>query len=130
MVARPALTVLLATILLLGPMVPTVHAAGGGSKTRIDLPGLSEPVQVTTDRNGVRHLSAANDLDLARAQGWVHARDRFFQMDVTRRQVSGDLAELLGSSVLGSDIQSRTIGLRRAAERSASVLTPTERALL
>ncbi len=130
MVARPALTVLLATILLLGPMVPTVHAAGGGSKTRIDLPGLSEPVQVTTDRNGVRHLTAANDLDLARAQGWVHARDRFFQMDVTRRQVSGDLAELLGSSVLGSDIQSRTIGLRRAAERSASVLTPTERALL
>ena len=98
--------------------------------TTIDLPGLTSAVRVTTDREGVRHLVADNDLDLALAQGYVHARDRFFQMDTTRRQVSGDLAELLGPDVLASDIQSRTIGLRRAAERTLASLSAEERAPL
>jgi penicillin amidase len=96
----------------------------------IALPGLTSPVRVLTDASGVRHLFAENDLDLARAQGFVHARDRFFQMDVTRRSASGDLAELVGPSVIPSDIQNRTIGLRRAAERSLTVLSASELALL
>jgi penicillin G amidase len=79
---------------------------------------LSHEARVITDHDGVRHIVAQDDLDLACAQGWVHASDRFFQMDVTRRQISGDLAELLGPNLLGSDVQSRTIGLRRAAQRS------------
>ena len=52
----------------------------------VGMPGLSAPVTVTTDADGVRHLVADNDLDLARAQGYVHARDRLFQMDLTRRE--------------------------------------------
>lgn len=94
------------------------------------LPGLEAPVRVVTDRNGVRHVFAKNDLDLARAQGFVHARDRFFQMDAARRQVSGDLAELLGPSVLADDVELRTLGLRRAAERSLALLSERERAVL
>jgi penicillin amidase len=89
-----------------------------GWPTEIGLAGLEDPVQVVTDRDGVRHLTATNDFDLARAQGFVHCRDRFFQMDATRRQVSGDLAELLGIGEIGSDIQGRVIGLRRAAQRT------------
>ncbi|MBW1845313.1 MAG: penicillin acylase family protein, partial [Deltaproteobacteria bacterium] len=96
----------------------------------IALPGLIDPVEVTLDTQGVPHIIAQNDFDLARVEGYIHARDRFFQMDLTRRQVSGDMAELLGSGVLGSDIQNRTIGLRRAAERSAAVLTARERDFL
>ncbi|MFQ5457176.1 MAG: penicillin acylase family protein [Myxococcota bacterium] len=94
------------------------------------LPGLQAPVSVTYDTNGVPHIKAENDLDLFRAEGYVHARDRFFQMDVTRRQVSGDLAELFGASQLGSDVGNRTVGLRRAAERSATALSTRERDLL
>ena len=75
-------------------------------------------VEVILDRDGVPHIYASNDRDLYCAQGYIHARDRLFQMDLTRREVSGDLAEVLGPSVVGRDVQSRTVGLRRAAERS------------
>ncbi len=105
-------------------------APARGTAEDVSLPGLGSPVRVLTDTNGVRHFFAESDLDLARAQGFVHARDRLFQMDVTRRAVSGDLAELVGGSVLASDIQNRTIGLRRAAERSLAALSPGELALL
>lgn len=94
------------------------------------MPQLSSPVRVVTDRLGVPHLYAENDLDLARVQGYIHARDRFWQMDTTRREVSGDLAELLGPGALDGDIQNRTIGLRRAAERSYALLLGRERAIL
>src|SRR5262245_55880151 len=92
----------------------------------ISQPGLSAPVELKIDQAGVPHLFAANDLDLARAMGFVHARDRFFQMDSTRRETSGDLAELLGPGSLNSDVQLRTIGLRRAADRTVAALSPTE----
>ena len=100
---------------------------GGKSVT---LPGLTGTVRVITDRVGSPHIFAENDLDLARVQGFVHARDRFWQMDTTRREVSGDLGELLGPTAINGDIQNRTIGLRRAAERSVALLTSEELAVL
>ena len=75
--------------------------------TQVEVPGLSEPVGVATDNQGVWHIAAANDLDLALAQGYVHCRDRFFQMDDTRREVDGTEAELSGPSRLDADIQAR-----------------------
>jgi penicillin amidase len=96
----------------------------------IVLPGLTDDVEVTLDTQGVPHIIAQNDFDLARVEGYIHARDRFFQMDLTRRQVSGDLAEVLGAGLLESDVQSRTIGLRRAAVRSGTVLSTRETAIL
>ena len=68
----------------------------------------------------VPHIKAANAHDLFFLQGWQHAGDRLFQMDVTRRRASGTLAELLGGSALPSDVQMRTLGLRRSAERTMS----------
>ena len=105
-------------------------ATAWAEETSLSLPGLESPVRVVTDNQGVRHIYANNDLDSALAQGWVQARDRFFQMDLTRRQVGGRLAELLGSDLIPGDIQGRTLGLQRAAERSAAVLTDRERAIL
>ena len=96
----------------------------------VQIPCLEGEVEVILDRDGVPHIFAEKDLDLFCAEGYVHARDRFFQMDLTRRQVSGDLAEVVGPSAIGSDIQNRTIGLRRAAVRSFGVLTPNEIELL
>lgn len=115
----------LLVLALFAALLPAMNCGEG-----VAMPGLSAPVSVDTDKDGVRHLIAENDLDLARAQGWVHARDRLFQMDLTRREASGDLSEVLGNSTLGSDIQNRTVGLRRAAARTADNLTPEEEGLL
>ena len=81
------------------------------------IPGL-RAASVVRDADGVAHIKAQNPHDLFFLQGWVHADDRLFQMDVRRRRGSGTLAELLGSSALPSDVQLRTFGLRRTAERS------------
>jgi penicillin amidase len=108
-------------------------AAGGAAAGRpesITMPGLKAPAQLIEDRNGVTHVVAANESDAYFLQGWVHARDRLFQMDLNRRLASGTLAELLGPGALASDVQLRTIGLRRAAERSAAALLPGTRAAL
>jgi penicillin amidase len=109
-------------------LVAFLTGAQCGEKIQISC--LEGAVGYVQDSDGVPHLTAGNDLDLACAEGYVHARDRIFQMDLTRREASGDLAEVLGAAVLGSDIQNRTIGLRRAAERSLSVLTARELAVL
>jgi penicillin G amidase len=98
--------------------------------TQVEVPGLSAPVGVATDSQGVWHIEAENDLDLALAQGYVHCRDRFFQMDDTRRQVDGTEAELLGPGRLNADIQARVIGLHRAAQRSLDAAPAQFRALL
>ena len=107
-----------------------VTPAPSAVAAEIILPGLIDGVEVTLDTQGVPHIIAQNDFDLSRVEGYIHARDRFFQMDLTRRQVSGDLAELFGSGLLGGDVQNRTIGLRRAAVRSIGVLSAREQDLL
>lgn len=92
--------------------------------------GLRFPARVVVDEEGVPHLFAATEGDLMYLQGYVHARDRLFQMDVTRRTAEGTLAELLGEGALSSDAQLRTFGVRRAAERSLPLLSPEVRAAL
>ena len=87
------------------------------------IPGLRAAASVVRDVDGVPHIKASNEHDLFFLQGWQHAEDRLFQMDVTRRRASGTLAELVGSSALPSDVQMRTLGLRRSAERTMSVLS-------
>ena len=95
--------------------------AAAASDGRVRLPGLHAPASVIRDVDGIAHIVAADQHDLFFLQGWVHATDRMFQMDVTRRQASGTLAELLGAGALPSDAEARTIGLRRAAERGLPV---------
>jgi penicillin amidase len=80
------------------------------------LPGLRAAAQITRDVYGIAHIKAANEHDLFFLQGYVHAEDRLFQMDVTRRQASGTLAELLGPGAIASDVNLRTC--RRAAAPS------------
>lgn len=94
----------------------------GKSKPMIDgkvqLTILDENVTVIRDENGVPHLDAKSDADLYRAQGYVHAQDRLFQMDLARRQASGRLAEVVGAKAIDTDKQFRTFSLRNAAEKS------------
>jgi penicillin amidase len=94
------------------------------------IPGLSAPVQISFDQDGVPRLRAANDLDAAAALGFVHARDRLFQMELMRRVGSGRLAEIAGSAGLRIDMLMRTLGLRHRAEADLALLPPHTVALL
>jgi penicillin amidase len=106
--------------------VPAVLASAAPTE-RLDVPGLHAAVRIQRDVRGIPHLYAADEHDLYFGQGWVHAEDRLFQMDTTRRLASGTLAELFGAAVLASDVELRTIGLRRAAERSLTAISPAGR---
>jgi penicillin amidase len=103
---------------LVGGSLARTSAAGPPTM----LPGLQQPVRVIRDGFGIPHVYALNDHDAFFMNGLLEAQDRFFQMDVSRRQASGTLAELLGpgpgDQVLSADVFLRTLGLRRAAERS------------
>ena len=94
------------------------------------IPGLLGAASVKVDEEGISHISARNERDLYFIQGWVHAGDRLFQMDHNRRLASGTLAELLGTGALPSDVQLRTIGLRRAAQRSYDAASPRTKDVL
>ncbi|MDJ0944939.1 MAG: penicillin acylase family protein [Kiloniellales bacterium] len=94
------------------------------------LPGLEAPVTVVRDSNGIPHIFAKNDHDVVFMQGWVHAEDRLFQMDLFRRQVAGTTAELLGKAALPSDVIFRTLGFERAARRSLDAHAPEFKDLL
>lgn len=93
-------------------------------------PGMQLPGQITRDANGIAHIRAFTDFDLAFLNGWVHAQDRLFQMDENRRTASGTLAELLGPAALPTDIQLRTLGVRRAAQLSQLEFSPRLNQLL
>ena len=79
--------------------------------------------RVVRDSDGIPHIAARTEREVLYLQGFTHAQDRLFQMDVTRRQAEGTLGELLGAGALPSDVQLRTFGLRRAAERSLPILS-------
>jgi penicillin amidase len=112
-----------------------LFAAGAGAQNPhatkpSPLAGLRAAAEVSRDVYGIAHVRAGNDHDLYFLQGCVHAQDRLFQMDVGRRRASGTLAELLGPGALASDVELRTIGIRRAAQRSLDAISPQARAAL
>src|SRR5699024_3406456 len=82
---------------------------------------VTDEVSITTDEKGVPHGKATNEQDLFFTQGYAQARDRLFQMDLSRRQASGTLSELIGGQAVDNDKYFRTLGLRRAAEASFDI---------
>ncbi len=93
----------------------------------VEVPGLGDDVTVYTDADGVPTIVGQTEADVTFVQGYLHARDRFFQMDFLRRAASGTLAELLGQGALANDIQLRTLGLRRAALATWAGLSADEK---
>ncbi|MCI0398830.1 MAG: penicillin acylase family protein [Chloroflexi bacterium] len=82
---------------------------------RLYLPGLKREVVIRRDRWGIPHIHAANRHDLFFAQGFVHAQDRLWQMELNRRAASGRLSALLGEIALETDRLTRTLGFGRLA---------------
>ncbi len=92
--------------------------------------GLSAPVDITFDEHGVPRIRAATLTDAATALGYVHARDRMFQMELMRRAASGRLSEIAGPVTLAMDKEMRVLGLRRSATADYDALAPDARAML
>lgn len=92
--------------------------------------GLSAPAAVARDAQGVVTITAANRLDVARALGFAHGQDRFFQMDLIRRRAAGELAEIIGAVALDADRGARLHGFRRLARIVIERSPAAHRALL
>jgi penicillin amidase len=93
----------------------------------VKVAGLSAPVTVMRDGQGVPTLDAKALADLFFAQGYVTAQDRLWQMDVLRRYAAGDVAEIAGPDALDHDRQQRILGLRVAAQKAWEVASPEDR---
>ena len=87
---------------------------------------LQDPVTITTDTEGVAHMSGKAELDVFYAQGYQQARDDLFALDVIRREGVGTLAEVFGEDGALTDFQSRTFGFRRLAERTTEYYRENE----
>lgn len=96
----------------------------------ITLNGISAPVTVIRDKQGVPHIRAQSYDDLFFAQGFVTAQDRLWQMDASRRAAAGELAEILGPSLVRRDRQQRYLQIRAACERGLDALDAQHRHLL
>jgi penicillin amidase len=80
--------------------------------------GLSAPVTVTRDALGIPTLTGATREDVARVLGFVHAQERFFQMDLQRRQPAGELSALVGARAVAVDRQARLHRFRHVAQQA------------
>ena len=124
--------------------VAVVLVAGGSgaylhSQLRASLPqlegerevrGLGAPVRIERDALGVPVVRGGSRLDVARATGFLHAQERFFQMDLLRRSAAGELADLVGRGALEMDREIRPLRLRLVARRAVEALRADERDLL
>jgi len=97
---------------------------------RRNAPGLSGTVSVARDALGVPSVSGGDRDDVAYATGFVHAQDRFFQMDLLRRVAAGELAELFGGKALKTDKEHRLHRFRARAALALIGLPQSERRLL
>jgi penicillin amidase len=130
-------------ILLILLVAAAVIAIGGGiyarSQVRASLPqldgtasvpGLAATVRVDRDAIGVPTITGASREDIARALGFLHAQDRFFQMDLQRRQPAGELSGLVGPRALDVDQEIRVHRFRDVARRALEFAEPSYRRIL
>ena len=115
----------------LGALLDPAHGVWAAARSaelprvqRVALEGLSGQVDVRYDDRGVPHIFAATEIDAFHALGWVHARDRLFQMELTQRATAGTLAELVGARALPLDRTARAQGLAIAAEAKWAAMAP------
>jgi penicillin G amidase len=89
-----------------------------GEKNELQIPSLKSKVKVVYDDRDVPHIFADNTADVLRAQGYIHAQNRLFQMDLTAHAMAGRLSEMVGERALENDKMERRHGTLRAAEAS------------
>lgn len=133
-VGRSALILLLACcaigLLLSAGIWTLLHASLPSLDGARSVQALQSPVTISRDALGVASISGASRLDVAYATGFVHAQDRFFQMDLLRRVAAGELSEIIGPAALDIDRRHRPHAFRDRARRAFDALPPDDRALI
>ena len=125
-----AATLVLGLLLVLVAGITVVRRSWPETSGEIEIPGLEGDVEVHRDAHGIPQIYADSMHDLALAQGFVHAQERFFEMDVRRHATAGRLSELFGEDGLETDRVVRTLGWRQVAEKELTLLKPATRNLL
>jgi penicillin amidase len=108
----------------------TLHAALSDTRGTRILPGLRDDVIVRRDEWGIPHIKAGTAGDAHFALGFVHAQDRLFQMELTRRRALGRAAEWLGPEAAEGDALCRRLGMEAACRRDYAALGDEARAML
>jgi penicillin amidase len=118
-------------VLLLTASVYAVLTASLPRRTgEAPLPGLTAPLSVALDSRAVGTVRGESFLDVVRGQGYLHAQERFFQMDLLRRSSAGELAELFGERALANDLGQRPFGYREHARKLRATLPAEQNAWL
>ena len=104
-------------------MSSAAYGANPASQDTFELEGLHDEVTVHYDSFGIPHIYATNHHDLYMVQGYITAQDRWWQMEWSRHQAKGELASIMGESLVSTDVFLRTIGLKRNAEVDLTVLS-------
>jgi penicillin G amidase len=128
--ARIVTLILLAGILATAGGWWFVRRSWPQTQGTLTVAGLHAPVEINRDQYGVPNIYSQNEHDLFFAQGYVHAQDRLWQMDLQRRAGLGRLSELLGTATLETDRLLRTIGTNRSAQQDLNGLKPETRSIL
>ncbi len=112
-------------LIVAGFVVFTIQRSFPQLEGTVAVEGLGHDVEVQRDVLGIPTISARDTDDLFFAQGYVHAQDRFWEMDFRRHVTSGRLSELFGESQLPTDRFLRTLGWREVAAQEVEALEPT-----
>lgn len=128
MAVAALLVVVIGIVAVLG--VTWVRRPFPTTEGEIKVPGLTGKVSVLRDDRGIPQIYADSADDLFKAEGFVHAQDRFFEMDLRRHITAGRLSELVGQAGLKTDLVIRTLGWRRVAEAELPTLKPETRRYL
>lgn len=124
------IAILLLIILAAAWFAWVLHATKPQLDGQVEAAGLTAPVTVARDAEGVPVITGATRKDVAFALGYLHGQERFFQMDTLRRLAAGELADLFGGAALDTDKKIRLHRFRARARAAVAAMEPAERALL
>jgi penicillin G amidase len=117
-------------VVVLGLVWGTLSASLPTLDGNLEATGLEHPVEVERDSLGIPTIHGENRKDIAYATGFVHAQDRFFQMDTLRRRAAGELSELFGQATLAADREARVHRFLKRADNEFDALQKEEKEIL
>ncbi|MGH8182037.1 MAG: penicillin acylase family protein [Rhodanobacteraceae bacterium] len=126
-IRRVAIALIIIIVIVLAIGLRLLAGSRPQADGRITVQGLSAPVTIVRDGDGIPTITARNRRDLAWALGFVHGQERFFQMDLQRRVAAGELAALVGPKALPVDENHRQHRFRALAGRELALMTPRQR---
>ncbi len=125
------LIIVIPAVLLLGFLFKQLtHKSFYSNSGSVNVKGINSQVKIYSDDYGVPHVIASNDEDMYFALGYMHAQDRLWQMDLTRRVAEGKLSEIFGSSTIKFDKLFKTIGINRFAYKWYQNISPESKKIL